>query len=147
MLNIIKTLVAVVLVVCLFLPLSSCQYQNHSRTDAEPEVQTEYFYVVIDKEMNASPLRFIPAAVFCLPFLLSLVALMRKKVTIKENLMGIISASFIASYIMAYHYLTALEVGGYLAITASLLYLLLSVIGTIIGIRLYMESKRDHHSL
>lgn len=146
MLNGIKTLLASILVVCLFLPLSSCQYQVHERHSAEPVDKTEYYYAVPDKVRYDKVWRFAPAVIFVLPFALSLTALLRRKITVKENLSGIFVSSSIISYIMVYHYLTALELGGYLALSASIAYLLLSVIGTIIGVRLYLESRSDHHS-
>lgn len=147
MLNTIKTVLAFILVVCLFLPLSSCQYQVQDRHSAEPQVKTEYYYAIPDKANYDTALRFVPAIVFSLPFILSLIALLRGKITVKENLSGIVLSSTIASYIMIYHYFTALELAGYLALAASFAYLLLSVIGTIIGVRLLLESRRDHHSL
>lgn len=146
MLNGIKTLLASVLILCLFLPLSSCQYQVHDRNSAEPVDKIEYYYAVPDKVRYDKIWRFAPAVVFALPFLLSLTALLRRKVTIKENLSGIVLSSVIASYIVLYHYFTALKLGGYLALGASIGYLLLSVIGTIIGVRLYLESRSDYHS-
>lgn len=147
MLNSIKTLLALVFIVCLFLPLSSCQYQEHDRKAAEPIEKTEYFYAIPDKGKYNGFLRFAPALVFSLPFILSLIALLRRKVTVKENLSGILLSSVIATYIMIYHYFTALQFGGYLALAASIAYLVLSVIGTIIGIRLFMDKRRDHYSL
>lgn len=122
----IKLLMAIVFIVCLFLPLSSCQYQVPDPKTKEMVDQTEFYYALPDKAENAGLWRIAIVVVFVLPLLLSLAQVVGKTGHYGLDVIDILLAASLLAYINFYAYFTKLLAGGYLLYAAAIVYLLLS---------------------
>lgn len=147
MLNKIKLVLGIIIVVCLFLPLSSCQYEVPKTQGGEPEVKTEYYYAIPDKAIDTGVWRYAPIVLFCMPLLLAMIALIKNSNSWLHNLTGIVLAAGLSAYWYVFYTLTALEFGGYLLIAAAIAYLLSNILGLYFVIKLWRMRKSGHHSL
>lgn len=145
MLNKLKLIASLLLVACLFSPLSSCHYQvPDQQQQGEMIDKTAYFYVLPDESSNFGVWRFLPVVVFILPLLLSLVAVVRKKSSAWQDGLGVVLSLAIVSYIGLHYSFNRLEVAAYIASLAALSYLIMSATGIVLSIRQRVQQRANH---
>lgn len=141
MLKAIKTLVAALFVICLFLPLSSCQYQVPDPQTNTMHDRLEMYYVMPDEKTGLDAWRYVPVVVFLLPLLFSLPALVDRQSHVLLEVGGFLAAVLILFYIAVHAYFTRLEPGGYLTLFTALVYIVLTMTTLVLRI---IEGRRQH---
>lgn len=128
MLNKLKLPVTLLLLACLFMPLSTCTAKVPDPKTGERHESVQYYYAVPDiPEWGA--LRFMPALLFILPLLLVLQQLFDRNGRLAYDMAGVLLSVLILAYLAFYFYLTRPAPGGYLATASAMAYLALSITG------------------
>lgn len=118
-----KTLAALGLIVCLFLPLSQCTSPANAKLKKEQVVYEHY--VVMHKDIGIKG--YLPAVVFVLPLLIVLLNIKIPRERLRYELLEFLTGLSVLG-IVIFHMKTAkLLVGGYVAMVAVSIYLLITV--------------------
>lgn len=130
MLKKLKLIASLLLISCLFLPLSTCTTQPHPQAaDQTVEVTERYALILNDNGAHANTpfiQRYGAGLLFLLPFIFALAALFRAQDNLFYNLIEII-AGLAALFVVAVHNFTGeLAIGGYLALLGGLSYTLMA---------------------
>lgn len=145
MLNTLKLIVSLLIVACLFLPLSSCHYQvPDQQQQGEMIDKVEYFYALPNDKSNFGAWRFLPVVVFVLPFFLSLVTVVRRKSSPWIDSFGVLLSMAILAYIGLHYSFNRLEFAGYLGAFAALAYLLMNAASLTLLIRQRWQQRVNH---
>ena len=115
-----KTLAALGLIVCLFLPLSTCSTPSDSRLKKEEVVYERYVVMHKDHGFKA----YVPIVFFVLPIIVVLLNIKIQREKLRFELLEFMTG-LIALVVVLVHWKTGkLVLGGYLAISSSIIYLL-----------------------
>lgn len=139
----VKLMCALVLMACLFLPLSTCTKLPHP-TAVEQEVEVFERYVVMpEKGAQGYSIfhRFGPAIVFILPLLFSLAALFRAKASIFYALVDLSSALALLFVVAGHAVMGNLVLGGYLAASFGACYFILALMLLFVDVRQRLREK------
>lgn len=131
MLNKIKLLASLLIIACLFLPLSTCTSKPHAQAVDQTEKVFERYAVIVDdvdsKQKTSIIQRYGAALLFCLPFIFALAAVFRAVDNMFYTLVEVV-AGLAALFVVAVHGFTGeLALGGYIALTGGLTYTLLAI--------------------
>lgn len=132
MIHYLKITCALVLVLCLFLPIASCQYQVPDQANAGQTLeQTDYYYVLLNAkgEEASKAMRYLPVVLFITPLFLAVLAWRKKTHSGVNHSIGLLVALAILTYLALYRYFTQWEMAAYLASCAAFLYALASCVG------------------
>ena len=143
MLNKIKLICAVILMACLFLPLSTCTKQPHPQDPVQEVVVYERYVVMNDhKTGNASVFeRYGVALIFILPLLFSVAALFRTAGGIFYTWIDLCAAMAVI-FVVVIHWMTGqLVFGGYLAFFSGAVYMLAAALCFIFSIQHKLKQK------
>lgn len=140
----IKWLVATLFVVCLFLPLSSCQYQVMDPATKTMQDKTELYYAVPDKTTELGFWRVAIIALFILPLLIAVAQLVGKQEHLVWDIADVGLATALLLYVNFYAYLTKLLLGGYLLYGAAIAYLVLSLALIIQRIMVWRKTRANY---
>lgn len=145
MLNKLKLIATLLIVACLFTPLSSCHYQVPDQSkQGEMVDKIEYFYALPDANSNFGVWRYLPVVAFSLPFVLALVTVLRKKTSLAREVGGVVLSLAILAYLALHYSFNRLEMGGYVVVVATISYFILSVTAIIISIRQRVQQRANH---
>ena len=122
------------------MPLASCHYQEQPGTKKAVD-KVIYYYVLPQKNEQASASRYLPAALFILPLLLSLLSLSKTIQHYGWDILASVLALMMLAYIAIYAFITKLEWGAYVSFLVIGLYLLANI-GSIMA---HFRQRRAHH--
>ena len=116
----IKTLAALGLIICLFLPLSQCS------TPADPKLKKEEVvyerYVVMHKESGVQG--YLPVIFFILPIIIVLLNIRVSREKLRYELLELLSGLLVLIVVFLHMKTARLVFGGYLAMSSSAVYIL-----------------------
>lgn len=142
-----KLLVSVVLLACVFLPMSTCTYQVRDTATREMQEKVEHYYAIPPERQQLGVGRYLPLLLFVLPLVLVLVQ-WRQQASVGSDLVLLALSLLLLAYMAFYFYFTRPAVGGYLTVAAAGSQLLLALSSLVQQIRQHngTDSGNDHHS-
>lgn len=150
MLKKLKILTAGLLLVCIFLPVSSCNYQMPDPQDPQKRQQhVQYYYVIPPQKAELGVMRYLPAMMFVLPLLLAVSAFFSPRPGLPERFAEIALMCLIFAYIAFYMRFTSIAYGGIVILTAAsghLAFTLVQIFQAIRSRRAFKQVANDHHS-
>lgn len=142
MLKKIKLIAALLLLVCLFLPLSTCSRQPlpvKNQPNPEPVVIERY----VAGDSGSLWMDYVPVVVFVLPLLWVLLSFRQVLVHWALLLAELLNAVAVLAVVYLHDYTGRLVLGGYLAASASITLLLLVILQFVGRVRQGLQQQGD----
>lgn len=139
MLKKLKGIAALLLLVCLFLPLSQCSRPPLPTTKDQTTTVIQLYAV---PQKVDSYWRFLPAVFFVFPLLMVLFNWRVKSEKLRYELIDVIFGLLVLSVILLHAFAAKLLAGGYLALIAAAAYLLASLVESGKTISLRYKNRR-----
>ncbi len=119
----IKGVAALLLIICLFLPLSQCSQPPLPTASNSTAIVYEYYAVQHNNIWG-----YFPAIPFVLPLLMVLFNVKAKREKLRYELIDVVLGVLVLTLVLLHAFVAKLIFGGYLALFAALGYLLASLI-------------------
>lgn len=142
MLEKIKLPATFLVLVCLFMPLSTCSVKVPDPNTGEMhEHEQDYYAIPPNKDLGV--LRYLPVLLFVWPLALTLQQLYDRKKRVIYDVAALFLSGLLLAYLGFYFYITRPALGGYLAMIGTLTYAGASLGSLVMMIRHRRKGKSD----
>ena len=149
MLKIVKMIASLVLIICIFLPLSQCS-RPPTVKDVNQTVKDYPNYVWINPEKTMGPNSvpignkgYIPAIIFMLPLIVTLLNIRIPREKLRYELLDVLLAVFIIAYTYMRGFASEYLLGSYIVFSVTTAYLLASLVESFKTLQSYLRKRED----